>query len=426
VAIAAPINQMEEVAAPDPRTVVIKWRQVTPQADQLEPDAFGPLPRHVLEDRFKAGEWEAVTTHPFWKREFIGLGPFRLTNWEPGAFIEAEGFDGFVEGRAKIARLKIVFRSDVNAALASILSGESDLAPDGVLTFVQEGAVRSDFVDTGRGNVLLHPAFWRMVRFQQRPDLVTPRSLLDSRVRRALASAVDMDAINESLYGGHALLADTMIPKSDEYDPLIERVITKYPYDLRRSEQLMADAGFRKGADGTYASPSEGRFATDLRQSANQPDPPVIAVGWRQAGFDVTETVAPAALNQNPEYRATFPGMNHFNSFLGEKGAYDFTSPEIPRPENRWTGGNRGGWSDAEYDRLAATLTATLPRSERGPLLAQMMKRWTEELPAIPMNFSTSVWTWVKDLRGPADTAAGSAVAWNISQWEFPQSPAQR
>jgi len=48
-----------------------------------------------------------------------------------------------------------------------------------------------------------------------------------------------------------------------------------------------------------------------------------------------------------------------------------------------------------------------------------MMKRWTDELPAIPMNFSTSVWVWVKELQGPADTAAGSAVAWNISQWEF-------
>jgi len=221
VAVALPINLMEEVAAPDPRTVVIKWKQLTVQADQLEPDAFGPLPRHILEDRFKAGEWDAIAANPFWKTDFISAGPFRLTRWEPGAFIEAEAFDKYVEGRPKIARIKIIFRNDVNAALASILSGEADLAPDGVLTFVQEGTVRKDFVDTGRGNVFLHPAFWRMVRFQARPDLVTPRSLQDARVRRALASSLDMAAINEALYGGHALLADTMIPKSDDYNPLI-------------------------------------------------------------------------------------------------------------------------------------------------------------------------------------------------------------
>ena len=392
VAVAAPINAMEEITAPDPRTVVIRWKQLTAQADQLEPDAFGPLPRHILEDRFKQAEWDAIITHPFWKREFVGAGPFKLTNWEPGAFIEAEAFDRYVEGRPKISRLRIVFRSDVNAALATMLAGEADLAPDGVFNFVQEGAIRSDFVATGRGSVLAHPGFWRMVRFQARPDLTTPRSLLDARVRKALASAVDMDTINESLYGGNALLADTMIPKSDQNYPLIDKAITRYPFDLRKSEQFMADAGFRKGGDGIYASPAEGRFTADLRGTANMPDFPVVAVGWRQTGFDIQETLAPAALNQDPEYRATFPGMNHFNSFLGERGAYVFTIREISRPENRCTGGNRGGWPDTEYDQLAARLTTTLARNERGPIVAQMMKRWTDELPAIPMNFSTNVW----------------------------------
>src|SRR5438105_9729719 len=123
VAVAAPINQMGEISAPEPRTVVIRWRQLTAQADQLEPDAFGPLPRHVLEDKFKQGEWDAIVTHPFWKREFVGTGPFKLVNWEPGAFIEAEAFDRYVEGRPKIPRLRIIFRSDVNAALATLMAG---------------------------------------------------------------------------------------------------------------------------------------------------------------------------------------------------------------------------------------------------------------------------------------------------------------
>src|SRR5437868_1130546 len=145
----------------------------------------------------------------------------------------------------------------------------------------------------------------------------------------------------------------------------------------------MADAGFRKGADGSYASPTDGRFSAELRYGPNQPDATALAAGWKQTGFDISETLVPQALNQDAEYRATFPAMHAFSSFLGEKGAYDFTISEIPRPENRWTGGNRGGWSDPEYDRLATTLTTTLARSERGPLIAQM-KRWTDELPAVP------------------------------------------
>src|SRR5205823_6502023 len=189
--------------------------------------------------KFKQGEWDAIVTHPFWKREFVGTGPFKLVNWEPGAFIEAEAFDRYVEGRPKIPRLRIIFRSDVNAALATLMAGDADLSPDGVFNFVQEGQLRGDFVASGRGSVYPHPGFWRMVRFQQRPDLVTPRSLLDARVKKALASALDMATINESLYGGTAILADTMIPKSDPNYPLIDQAITRYPFDLRRADQFM-------------------------------------------------------------------------------------------------------------------------------------------------------------------------------------------
>jgi peptide/nickel transport system substrate-binding protein len=419
VAAALPINQMSEVVAPDPQTVVIRWRQLRSDADQLVPDAFGPLPRHIFEERFRSGEWEQITLHPYWKAGFVGMGPFRLTSWEPGAFLEGERFDRYVEGAPRIARIKIIFRSDINAALATFLSGEAQLSGDGVFTFLQEEVIRRELVATGRGNVLLHPAFWRMVRFQQRPDVVNPRAILDARIRKALAHAVDTDTLNESIWGGTALLSDTMIAKTDPYYPAIERMVTRYPFDLRRSEQLMADAGYRKGGDGFYASATDGKFSPDFRASAGQPDANAMANNWRTAGFDIQQSVQNPALGQDGEYRATFPALNHFNSFLGERGAYDFISREVARADNRWTGGNRGGWTDVEYDRLADTLSVTLDRNERGRLMGQMMQRWTEELPAIPMIFAVHVWAWVNDLTGPADAAPGYEVAWNVHSWEL-------
>ena len=40
--------------------------------------------------------------------------------------------------------------------------------------------------------------------------------------------------------------------------------------------------------------------------------------GWRQAGFDARETILPAALSQDPEQRASFPGMFTNNTGVGE------------------------------------------------------------------------------------------------------------
>src|SRR5688572_8352741 len=48
-----PIGQMEEIIAPDPRTVVIRWRQPYPDAVALDRD-FQALPRHILADSLSA------------------------------------------------------------------------------------------------------------------------------------------------------------------------------------------------------------------------------------------------------------------------------------------------------------------------------------------------------------------------------------
>lgn len=46
------VGQMEEVLAPDPRTVVIRWKSAYPEAGALKRD-FQPLPRHILQKSFR-------------------------------------------------------------------------------------------------------------------------------------------------------------------------------------------------------------------------------------------------------------------------------------------------------------------------------------------------------------------------------------
>src|SRR5437879_916413 len=93
-----------------------------------------------------------------------------------------------------------------------------------------------------------------------------------------------------------------------------DRGAVKYPFDPRRSEQLMGEAGFAKGPDGIYSSPTEGRLSFDVKGNAGATEPLLsfLAAGWRKAGFDAQESVLPAALGQNPELRATYPGMFFF------------------------------------------------------------------------------------------------------------------
>src|SRR5439155_17572422 len=87
IANVSPQNVMAEVAAPDPSTVVIHWRRLYPNAGVLDQADFPPLPPHILQGAFQQDP-AGLANQPYWTRDFVGAGPYRLTRWESGAFIE--------------------------------------------------------------------------------------------------------------------------------------------------------------------------------------------------------------------------------------------------------------------------------------------------------------------------------------------------
>ena len=140
--ISSPQDQMEDVLAPDARTVVIRWRTLYPQAGALVSQLFEPLPRHILDTPFKAYEQDPASLDPFlslpyWTTEFVGLGPFKVNRWEPGSTLEGVAFDGHALGRPKIDRLVIHFIPDENTVMTNLLAGAVDLAGDTSIRFEQ-------------------------------------------------------------------------------------------------------------------------------------------------------------------------------------------------------------------------------------------------------------------------------------------------
>jgi len=416
-----PFTSIEDVSAPDDRTLVIHWRRPYPDAAALvERDReFPPLPRHLLQAALGAGDPDSFINNSYWTRDYVGLGPYKLARWDPGTSIEAVPFDQHVLGRAKIERMRIVFIQDTNATLANLLAGEIHMVGDGAFDVEQVPTLRREWGD--RGDVILHPNQWRSTVFQLRPELATPRSILDARVRKALAYTVEKDSINEAVYAGGSLVADFMIPPVALYGAAIDAAITKYPYDPRRAEQLMNEAGFTKGADGMYAS-ADGRFVVEAKTNAssdNASEQAVLAAEWRRAGFDMQEAILPAAQAQDNQVRATYPGIYTFNTALGVAAMMNHTSERIPRAENRWQGGNRGGWSNAPFDRLAESFNTTLDPAERERQMVEMARIVSDDVPEISLFFRTQPWIHVNALTGMRLVAPESNMAWNIHEWEF-------
>jgi ABC-type transport system substrate-binding protein len=249
--------------------------------------------------------------------------------------------------------------------------------------------------------------------------------LTDVRVRKALNYTVDKDALNEALFEGEGILIDTPIPPTSPYFGEVDRALTKYTFDARRADQLMAEAGFAKGGDGIWAHPTAGRFGTELtvlQSPQNENEMHVMAATWRQAGFDVSEKVWGANLASDPELRDTHPGIGNTSAGAGTPGETvlaDHETGVVPSAQNRWAGSNRGGWSNAEFDRLAQRFNTTLVRTERGPILAQMAKAFTDDAAVISLYYNPTTTAFVINLRGPRPAVPEGTAAWNIYEWEW-------
>lgn len=425
LAASAPQSLVEEVLTPDPRTVVFRWKRPYPFAGALEFSGqrnLPPLPRHILEDQFGQMSTEGFAALPYWTTEHVGLGPYKVDRWEPGAYIEASAFDRHALGRPNIDRMRLLFMSDANAALAGVLSGAVQLLADDAIYFQQAAVLKREWSVSQDGSVVVTPGLWRFVQVQLLPERLNQRPLLDIRVRKALAYAVDKQAINDGIYEGEGINSDSVIPPTVDYFAEIDRAVVKYAFDPRRSEQLMAEAGFAKGTDGFFAIPSEGQFSPELKviqNAQNESEQAIMANVWRRVGFDVREAVLPAAQAQDGQTRAMFGALFTTGGNLGEGALVNLGTVGTPRPENRWNGTNRGSWSNTEYDRLVDAYNTTLDRSMRIQQIARMTAIFSDELPAIAINFNPGITAHVAALRGPHVVAPEVAPTWNIHEWEL-------
>jgi peptide/nickel transport system substrate-binding protein len=338
-----PFSLIEQVLAPDARTVQIRWKRPYPAAGALQSTGTGatglpPLPRALLQSTLDGGSVDAMVNHPFWTREFVGLGPFKLVSWEPGAFIEGVAFDKHVLGRPRLDRIKLLFMPDSNAALASMLSGDVQMSADDGIPVGIIPALKNGW-GAGQGTILLHANQWRAAYVQLKPEYTSPAALLDVRVRKALAFAVDKVPINDAVFDGQFPIADSMIPRNTEVGRAVDAAIAKYPFDSRRSEELMTQAGFTRGADGFYTGTGGARFTAEIKVNASrdyEAEMAALGDGWRRVGFDMREAVNPISLSQNNEARATYSGMFSFNTNAGENAAATLSTANMARAENRW------------------------------------------------------------------------------------------
>ncbi len=294
----------------------------------------------------------------------------------------------------------MIYIPNPNTAVANLLSGEAHFVIEGILYGEDGLTIEQQWGRTG-GTVLWEAISGRVMEIQQRPEFAIPQQLAtDVRVRRAVAYAMDREAMMEAVTAGKGLLRDAYThPDADYYDTVLRDVTMRYRHDPRRAQQLLDEAGFARGADAFWVTPSGGRFTLEqwyLTASNNERESHILVDTLRRFGIDASSHVF-GTQRTSSEDRVKTPGL-----FGGTKVAPIYHSRDIARPENRWAGANRFGFSSPELDRVLDVYESTLDRSERIQQIAQMERIAMEDLPAIPLYWGPRVVAYVAGLRGVA------------------------
>ncbi len=410
----------EAASAPDDQTFVVSYPNPFPAAAEV---IWQPLPRHIVGPALlQLSPQEAFDTLAYWNTEFVGVGPYRLERWEPGTFITGVAFPGYAGGRPKIGRVQLVWTADPNTAVANLLSGAVHLATDRSVAFEQVSVLRRDWAGSSdSGSILLSAARVVFAQPQFRPEYARPALLLDARFRQGLAHAIDRQAIVDvALDGEPGGGADTVISREEEFFPALDRALTKYPLDLRRSEQLFAELGLQKAGEG-FSHQGE-RVEVNLQAAAGGGgylrEALVLADGWKRVGVEAPLRTLSAAEQADQELAGTYPGVRLTQlSMLANPFLY-FTAATVASPANKWSGRNKGGFVDPEIERLSDRYVSALDRAERNQALIEGMVYLSQRAVYFPLYYGYDVIAHSGRLLGPRGGRQSNALRL-IETWQW-------
>jgi peptide/nickel transport system substrate-binding protein len=411
-----PEQLMSRVQAVDDRTIEITWREPYVDADALVLSQLTPIPRHVVGDAYNADK-AAFATSSFWtSEEFVGDGPYRWTKWEHGVALAGSANPYFVMGKPRIETIEIKWVADNNTIVAGFLAGTINFSEYTAVDVDQAVILQDRWNVDHAGQVYTDTLFGlRYMEFQHRDVPEWQPALNDVRVRQALMHSLDRQSLTDALQHGYGGVADTAYPKGDRLYSRMDAAIAHYPYDLRRAEQLFNQAGWTKGADGMFRNASGQVFDIEVRETGErEQEGTIITDNWRQAGLGAKTFVIPRAATTDVAFRVNFPGVA-LSASTEPVIELIVTTEQGATAANKFTGKNRGNYSNPEIDRLYGLSLTTINQAQRDDVLVSLEKLYTTDVASGTVFYQPRTGI-SRGIKGVLPPVRGTHL-WNVWEW---------
>jgi peptide/nickel transport system substrate-binding protein len=406
------VANFESVSAIDDRTLVVKTKQ--PQVTMTALD-IPVVPEHV---------WKSVTDVKEYRNEtmpVVGSGPFVLTEHKPGEFIKLKANKDYWRGAPGYDELHFVYFKNSDAAVQALAKGEIDLvnrmAPAQFDSLADKEHVTRNKAQGRRFNeLLINPGA------QTRTG--TPigdgnPALRDVRVRRAIAQAIDLDALVKRVNAGYAEVGTGIVPPVFPKYHWEPSAAEKRKFDPVAANAALDTAGLPRGADGTRLSlRMMGRNGRAYDEQASE----YLKHSLADIGIKIdVQLVSDDQLNQATTaatYDLAFSGW-------GTNVDPDFilglhTCGQRPGADG--TGGTTDSYfCDAEYDALYAQQLSEFDEAKRIDLVKKMQARFYDQVPSVVLCYENALEAYRSDrfARFPVQPAEGGVIMAQNGVWGY-------
>ena len=274
-----PVKKVEVI---DPLTVRIVYKRLYSPA--IGTWGMGILPEHLLNSQALKTEAQALgkDTQNFsmrqsgFSRHPIGCGPFVFREWKSDQYIILDRFEDYWEGPSNYK--KYIFR-----VIPDLLTQEMEFYAGTIDNYgVQPHQVKRLKEDPRYQGFSGISFGYTYIGYNMRREPFD-----DRRVRTALSMAIDVDKIIEYvIYNQGERITGPFPSQTDFYNPNILPV----PYDPEGALKLLAEAGWKRNAEGWLEKNGKRLQFKLITNNGNDIRKAILAIAqdsWKQIGIDV-------------------------------------------------------------------------------------------------------------------------------------------
>ena len=296
-------------------------------------------------------------------------GPYKLVSFTADQEMKVEAHTDYWQGRPAMDRIEYVAFTDSNTRLIALQSGDVDIS----VNLSPQGAVVVE--NTSSLEVRTAPPSGMLFMFVNHESPAMQEPL----VRRAIALAVDREAMAGGVADGNAVPAGSMFPPGF----LSCQNVTEYTYDPQSARQLLADAGYRDN-DGDGIVEKDGKALELILQT--YPEQPLLPP-MLEAFQSMLRDIGVGAKVQIVEW--TLASQGGYDLFGYSNGTITTGDPQWALTRQFMTGGdeNRGNFSNSKVDELISRLSDTADPAQRQQVACEALQAGQDAVALIPVMF---------------------------------------